>query len=110
MYYGTYIEVAWLGNLFFGWIALFVANWDHLRPKSFVRRAVPCVSCEKGSMHHAIKDVTYRTQKGALVVPAISGHFCDSCNEIIFDRGEGDRYARAISGRSDSPKHSHIVS
>lgn len=55
-----------------------------------------CLNCEKGEMNHNTRDVVYEYRGHQTIVPKISGWFCNNCEEIEFDKGEGKRYAEAI--------------
>ena len=59
-----------------------------------------CLNCEDGQMTHEIRDVVYEYRGQHTSIPKISGWFCNHCNEVEFDKGEGNRYAQAISNFS----------
>jgi HTH-type transcriptional regulator/antitoxin MqsA len=59
-----------------------------------------CLNCEDGQMTHEIRDVVYEYRGHQTSIPNISGWFCNYCNEVEFDKGEGNRYAQAISNFS----------
>ena len=56
-----------------------------------------CLNCENGEMTHDVRDVVYEYRGNKTIIPQVSGWFCNHCNEVEFDKGEGNRYAQAIS-------------
>jgi HTH-type transcriptional regulator/antitoxin MqsA len=59
-----------------------------------------CLNCEKGEMNHCTRDFAYEYRGHQTTVPQISGWFCDNCEEIEFNKGEGKRYAETIESFS----------
>ena len=55
-----------------------------------------CLNCENGEMIHDTRDVIYEYRGRQIAIPKITGWFCNNCEEIEFDNGEGNRYANAI--------------
>jgi len=56
-----------------------------------------CEVCERGHLHHAIRDVEIARGGLKAVAKDISGFFCDNCDEFEFDDAtdSAERYAAA---------------
>ena len=55
-----------------------------------------CLSCGKGILRHAVKDVPYEYKGHKAVVSQVAGWHCPHCQEVEFDLGEGKRFSEAI--------------
>ena len=55
-----------------------------------------CLNCENSEIIHDTRDVTYEYRGRQITIFKISGRFCNNCEEIEFDKGEGKRYADEI--------------
>lgn len=49
-----------------------------------------CVSCGKGNMVHATRDVTYIYKGQRTTIPNISGDYCPACNESLHSEEEAE--------------------
>jgi len=54
-----------------------------------------CLNCESAEMKHGARDVTVSHHGFETVIHKLSGWHCPKCGEIEFDKGQGDRYAKA---------------
>ena len=59
-----------------------------------------CLTCENGEMIHDVRDVVYEYRGHRKFISGISEWFCNHCNEIEFDKGEGKRYSQEITNFS----------
>ena len=56
-----------------------------------------CPSCGAAELIHDTRDVPYVYKGEATVIPSVTGDFCPACDEIVLERGEGDRYGELVS-------------
>ena len=55
-----------------------------------------CLNCESADMAHETRDVAVTHHGFKTVVRKLRGWHCPNCGEIEFDKGEGERYAKAV--------------
>lgn len=55
-----------------------------------------CMNCESAGMAHRAQDVTVTHHGFEIVIHKLRGWHCPNCGEIEFDKGEGERYAKAV--------------
>jgi len=55
-----------------------------------------CLNCESAEMAHRAQDVTVTHHGFETVIRKLRGWHCANCGEIEFDKGEGERYAKAV--------------
>lgn len=55
-----------------------------------------CLNCESAELAHRAQDVTVKHHGFETVVRKLRGWHCPNCGEIEFDKGEGERYAKAV--------------
>lgn len=55
-----------------------------------------CLNCEGAQMEHGARDLTVTHHGFKTLVRTLRGWHCPNCGEIEFDKGEGERYARAV--------------
>jgi HTH-type transcriptional regulator / antitoxin MqsA len=56
-----------------------------------------CLQCDDGTLlAHGTKDLAITMGKLVTTVPAVSGWFCPVCADCQFDKGEGQRYGKAL--------------
>jgi len=55
-----------------------------------------CLNCESADMVHEARDVTIMRQGFETTLRKLRGWHCPNCGEIEFDKGEGERYAKAV--------------
>lgn len=55
-----------------------------------------CPCCGAAKLIHDTRDLPYTYKGEATVIRAITGDFCPTCNEVLLDRLEGDRYSELI--------------
>lgn len=56
-----------------------------------------CLHCGQGTLVHGTRDVPYSYKGHQAVVSKVKGWHCPHCREVEFDKGEGARFAEAIS-------------
>ena len=56
-----------------------------------------CPSCGAAELIHDTRDVPYVYKGEATVIPSVTGDFCPACDEIVLERGQGDRYGELVS-------------
>ncbi len=55
-----------------------------------------CPCCGAAELIHDTRDLSYTYKSESTVIPAVTGDFCPSCDEVILDREQGDRYSELI--------------
>lgn len=55
-----------------------------------------CPCCGAAELIHDTRDLSYTYKSESAVIPAVTGDFCPSCDEVILDREQGDRYSELI--------------
>ncbi len=55
-----------------------------------------CPFCAAGTMRTATRDLPYIYKGEATLLPAVTGQFCDACEEAIFDAAESQRISTAM--------------
>jgi HTH-type transcriptional regulator/antitoxin MqsA len=55
-----------------------------------------CPSCGAADLIHDTRDVPYTYKGESTIIAAVTGDFCPSCNEVLFDREHGDRFSEMI--------------
>lgn len=55
-----------------------------------------CPECGASSPVHDTRDVPYVYKDQATTIPAVSGHFCDTCGEVTMDKDAVDRYSALV--------------
>ena len=55
-----------------------------------------CLNCESANMTHEARAVAVAHHGFKAVVRKVRGWHCGNCGEIEFDKGEGERYAKAV--------------
>lgn len=55
-----------------------------------------CLNCESAEMKRGARDVTVTHHGFETVVRKLRGWHCPNCGEIEFDKGEGERYTKAV--------------
>lgn len=55
-----------------------------------------CLNCESAELAHGAKNVTVKHHGFETVIRKLRGWHCPNCGEIEFDKGEGERYAKAV--------------
>ena len=55
-----------------------------------------CLNCESADMSHEARDVTVAHHGFEIILRKLRGWHCPNCGEIEFDKGEGERYAKAV--------------
>lgn len=55
-----------------------------------------CLNCESADMTHEARDIAVTHHGFKSVVRKLRGWHCPNCSEIEFDKGEGERYAKAV--------------
>ncbi|CAJ0886698.1 Antitoxin MqsA [Ralstonia sp. LMG 32965] len=56
-----------------------------------------CPSCGAAELVHDTRDVPYAYKGETTVIPSVTGAFCPACDEIVLERGQGDRYGELVS-------------
>jgi len=56
-----------------------------------------CPSCGAAKLFHDTRDVPYTYKGETTVIPSVTGDFCPACDEIVLERGQGDRYSELVS-------------
>jgi len=55
-----------------------------------------CLNCESADMVHGARDVNVTHHGFETTLRKLRGWHCPNCGEIEFDKGEGERYAKAV--------------
>lgn len=55
-----------------------------------------CPECGASSPVHDTRDVPYVYKDQATTIPAVSGHFCATCDEVTIDKDAVDRYSALV--------------
>ena len=52
-----------------------------------------CLCCGAHALTRDTRDITVED----ITIEAVTADFCSACGEVILDRSEGDRYAKALA-------------
>lgn len=52
-----------------------------------------CPSCGAAKLIHDTRDLAFTYKGESTSIPGVTGDFCPACNEVVLDRGHGDRYS-----------------
>jgi HTH-type transcriptional regulator/antitoxin MqsA len=55
-----------------------------------------CPNCGAPSPVHDTRDVPYTYKNQDTLIPAVAGHHCTECGEVILDRGAVDRFSELV--------------
>jgi len=55
-----------------------------------------CPICIEQEMIHDIRDIPYTYKGETTIIPSVTGNFCPSCDEAIFDADESQRVSEAM--------------
>lgn len=56
-----------------------------------------CPACGARSPTHDTRDVPYTYKSQTTLIPAVTGYYCASCEEITLDHNAVDRYIELIN-------------
>jgi HTH-type transcriptional regulator/antitoxin MqsA len=55
-----------------------------------------CPFCESGTATTATRDLPYTYKGETTLLPAVTGEFCDACEEVVLDAAESQRISAAM--------------
>lgn len=55
-----------------------------------------CPVCGAAELIHDTRDIPYAYKGESTIIPAVTGEFCPSCEEVVLNREHGDRYSELI--------------
>ncbi|MGG7449096.1 type II TA system antitoxin MqsA family protein [Kosakonia oryzendophytica] len=56
-----------------------------------------CPVCGGAELKHETRDVAYEYKNRKTLIKNVMGDFCDNCGDIVFDRINGEHYAKQVA-------------